>query len=123
MVFFRGKWSHLARVVWLKEKGEIPPNLVVCHLCDNPNCISVKHLFLGTLGDNNRDRAKKGRSASRANGNHPCALKTHCVHGHEYTEKNTVWRQTRYGIQRVCRVCKNASKARWKKKQNLGSIV
>lgn len=34
------------------------------HRCDNRLCVNYEsHLFLGTLGDNNRDRAAKGRSA------------------------------------------------------------
>ncbi|HFD2061483.1 TPA: HNH endonuclease [Serratia marcescens] len=36
---------------------------VVRHKCDNPPCINPDHLELGTQGDNNRDRAKRNRSA------------------------------------------------------------
>ena len=35
----------------------------VRHKCDNPRCIEPTHLELGTLADNNRDRADRGRSA------------------------------------------------------------
>lgn len=39
--------------------------LVVRHTCDNTRCINPEHLIIGTRGDNNRDRAERGRSAKR----------------------------------------------------------
>ena len=36
---------------------------VIRHTCDNPRCINPKHLLIGTLADNNRDRAERNRSA------------------------------------------------------------
>jgi hypothetical protein len=36
---------------------------VVMHQCDNPACFRYDHLVIGTLGDNNRDRTRKGRTA------------------------------------------------------------
>ena len=39
------------------------PNLHVLHRCDNPACVRVSHLLLGTHADNMAARAKKGRGA------------------------------------------------------------
>jgi hypothetical protein len=50
------------RVAWKLAHGLIPPGLCVLHRCDNPPCIRPDHLFVGTVGDNNRDRSRKGRT-------------------------------------------------------------
>lgn len=47
------------RVAYEIEHGPIPDGLCVLHECDNPPC--VRHLFLGTRGDNATDRATKRR--------------------------------------------------------------
>lgn len=51
------------RVAWEFTNGPIPDGLFVCHSCDNPPCVRPDHLFVGTVGDNNRDMIAKGRYA------------------------------------------------------------
>lgn len=67
------------RRAWEVAHGPIPSGLCVLHRCDNPPCVRVDHLFLGTQLDNNRDRSAKGRShrfngARRGTGNPRCRL-------------------------------------------------
>jgi len=51
------------RIAWERHFGMVPEGICVLHRCDNPPCWNPEHLFLGTKGDNNTDRAAKGRSA------------------------------------------------------------
>lgn len=61
--YMRGGVTKLAHVwAWEDAHGPVPEGLCVLHRCDNPPCVNVNHLFLGTQGDNNRDRHAKGRS-------------------------------------------------------------
>ena len=55
----RNAYAH--RVAWEAHHGPIPEGIKVLHRCDQPDCFDVRHLFLGTVGDNNEDRDQKGR--------------------------------------------------------------
>jgi len=49
------------RVAWAEVHGPIPDGMCVLHRCDNPPCVRVDHLFLGTRRQNSLDREMKGR--------------------------------------------------------------
>lgn len=56
----RRKWS-VHRLAWMLHRGHIPDGLCVMHTCDNPRCVSINHLRLGTHLENMMDRDAKGR--------------------------------------------------------------
>ena len=59
----RGRGHHIRthRLMWQQAYGPIPTGMYICHHCDNPSCVKLAHLFLGTNRDNQLDCAKKGR--------------------------------------------------------------
>lgn len=91
------------RAMWILVHGKRPErHEFVCHRCDNPLCCNPGHLFLGTLADNNKDMASKGRY------NHQ--RRTHCIHGHEFTPENTYTPPGRPN-KRVCIACDKIRKS------------
>jgi len=62
---YEGKTTNLHRVIYAKLNGlslNQLQGIVIRHKCDNPRCINPDHLEPGTVADNNRDRAQRGRS-------------------------------------------------------------
>lgn len=61
-----GRGFSSNRAAWTLFKGVVPADLCVCHTCDNPRCVNLDHLWLGTAGENNTDRHIKGRTVANA---------------------------------------------------------
>lgn len=69
-----GERAQLAhRLSWIRERGPIPDGLCVLHKCDNPPCVNVDHLYLGTKADNAKDRSARRRYRDDRGERHPSA--------------------------------------------------
>lgn len=94
------KQTTAHRVVYQRLVGPIPAGLQLDHLCRNPPCVNPAHLEPVTAWENTL-RSPIAPSALNSK-------KTHCKHGHEFTEENTY----RYKTFRYCRTCSRLSRAR-----------
>jgi hypothetical protein len=51
------------RGAWESVNGPVPPGIDVRHSCDNPPCVAIGHLLLGTRKQNMQDAVDRGRTA------------------------------------------------------------
>lgn len=59
-ISFENKTCEAHRVIYRCFYGEITKGLVIRHLCNNPACINIKHLKIGSRKDNAQDAVKAG---------------------------------------------------------------
>lgn len=84
-----------------------PSGLSALHTCDVPACVNPNHLWWGTIGDNNRDTARKGR--------HHYHGRKRCKNDHDLTVAGAFYV---YPIgKRTCRLCRDARIKEWRKKR------
>ena len=60
---YRGKMILVMKYLWMQEHGCLDHGLVMRHTCDNPNCINLDHIIIGSRYDNVRDMVDRNRQA------------------------------------------------------------
>lgn len=68
-IWYKGTTWRAHRAAWDEHVGPIPAGMHVLHHCDNPACVKVAHLFLGSHVENVGDMNRKGRQSMHAVGN------------------------------------------------------
>lgn len=88
---------RVAYSIWI---GPIPEDMTIDHLCEVKLCIEPSHLEAVTSKENT---LRSNRAPATIN-----SKKTHCKHGHEFTEENT----RVYNGKRQCITCVNEASRR-----------
>jgi hypothetical protein len=89
----RRTYAH--RAVFEAARGPIPEGMHVHHECGVRLCVNVEHLRLVTAAEHTK---LHNPVLARYT---PERRRTHCKHGHEYTEANTY----RHSGRRHCKTC------------------
>ncbi len=97
-----GRMVVVHRKVYELMVGEIPPGLVVDHLCRVRHCCNPDHLEVVTF----RENVLRGGAPTAAN-----AQKTHCPRGHRYDGR------AEGGRERFCRTCRRTHQAAYDAKR------
>jgi hypothetical protein len=111
-----GRRSPAHRLAYEALRADIPPGLVIDHLCRNPPCVNPWHLEPVTQGVNvlRGVMIQRGSEAGRS--------RTHCTNGHEFTPTNTYIRPGTGG-HRTCRTCNRQKVSEYRERQRAQSVA
>jgi hypothetical protein len=56
-----GRKMRAHRWLWEHANGPVPEGMIVRHTCDNPGCVRLMHLTIGTPADNVADKVERNR--------------------------------------------------------------
>lgn len=95
-----------SRASWCAfNRQAFPGQLWALHNCDNRKCVNPDHIRPGTARQNMLDAWRRGGLKRRFKD------RTHCKHGHKFTEENSAHYPS-IGGHRRCRECDRLSAAR-----------
>jgi hypothetical protein len=110
-IWVNGKLIMAHRLSFLIANTVIPNDHVIRHRCDNPACCNPHHLISGTQGDNNRDKAERGR-APRGSEHHRAKITEEWVKVIRLDERDNGIIGAEHGIDRSV-VCKIKNRKIW----------
>jgi len=70
------------RLIWTLQRGPVPQDLTIDHLCKNKTCLNIDHMEIVTFAENSRRKNNNltGLTKVRQIKRDP----VHCSRGHEY---------------------------------------
>lgn len=104
-----GRHMLAHRLVWMQDHGHVDPRTLIMHKCDNPKCVRLDHLQVGTFQQNADDMAAKKR------GRKPQEF---CHKGHRIEDDFVV----RSDGKRRCGICYREYHAEYQRKTRNGKV-